>query len=190
MNEITIFLLLLQTFVYPELIYNLNYNAILVIITVQLFTVGSLVLAYFNQTIAAKWYFNIIFTVFMTLLIITHGWELRADYCYLIFTVTAIIFFDKKIHRLLLIICCYLFADNISDWNSMIVFSSMIICITLIISRFVSENESYQDELTKTLDTLQQEQAKIEVQNNTLEKVNKDLERFAYISSHNLSRWT
>lgn len=201
LNEITIFLLLLQSLVYPEVIYNLDFRGVVVMLIVQAFTVGPLILSFFNKTVAAKWYFNVVFTIFMTLLIITHGWELRADYCYLVFTVTAIIFFNSKFHRLLLIIlivCCYLFAvyytdnytaifaGNISEWNSMIVFSSMIICITLVISRFVSDNESYQNELTKTLDALQQKQAKIEIQNDSLEKVNKDLERFAYISSHNL----
>jgi signal transduction histidine kinase len=201
LNEITMFLLVLQLFVYPEIIYNLDYRGMVVMIIVQTFTVGPLILSYFKQTIAAKWYFNVVFTIFMTLLIITHGWELRADYCYLVFTVTAIIFFNNKLHRfllILLIVCCYLiavyytdnytaiFAGNVSGWNSIIVFSSMIVCITLVISRFVSENKSYQDELNKTLDTLQQEQVKIEVQNDSLEKVNKDLERFAYISSHNL----
>lgn len=43
-----------------------------------------------------------------------------------------------------------------------------------------------QKKLKTTLETLQQKQVKIEVQNKDLEDVNKDLERFTYISSHNL----
>lgn len=62
----------------------------------------------------------------------------------------------------------------------------MLFSTTIIIGRFVADNESYQNKLTNALDKLKEEQAKIEIQNKTLEKVNKDLERFAYISSHNL----
>lgn len=201
LNEITFILLFLEALIYPEFLYPVNFAAIAVILLIQFFTIGPLVLSYFNRTIAAKWYFNIVFMLFMTALIATHGWELRADYCYLIFTVTAIIFFKKTSHRTFLIISiivCYVFAiyyisnfpiffeDHVTTWNSSIVFLAMIFSITLIVSRFVADNESYQKDLTKALDSLQGEQAKIEIQNKTLASVNKDLERFAYISSHNL----
>lgn len=201
LNEITLILLLFQILTYPESVFHLRYVTIATTLGIQLFTVVPLILAYFNYTNAAKWYFNIIFTLAMTLFICLHGWELRGDYCYLVFIVTAIIFFKKISHRtflLILIICCYFFSvyytnnypalliQNVSDWNSLVIFLAMLFSTTIIIGRFVEDNESYQNKLTNALEALQKEQAKIEIQNKTLENVNKDLERFAYISSHNL----
>jgi light-regulated signal transduction histidine kinase (bacteriophytochrome) len=137
----------------------------------------------------------------MTVFICLHGWELRGDYCYLVFIVTAIIFFKKNSHRVFLlglIIICYFFSvyytnnypailkENVSDWNSPVIFLAMLFSTTIIIARFVADNESYQNKLTDALKALQKEQEKIEIQNKTLASVNKDLERFAYISSHNL----
>jgi signal transduction histidine kinase len=201
LNEITFVLLLFQILTYPEAIYHLHYIKIITIFGIQSFTIVPLILNNFNYTNAAKWYFNIIFTLAMTIFICLHGWELRGDYCYLVFTVTAILFFKKINHRvslLILIISCYFFSiyytnnypalliENVSTWNSLVIFLAMIFSITFVIARFVKDSESYQNNLTNALDALQQEQAKIEVQNKELEGVNKDLERFAYISSHNL----
>jgi signal transduction histidine kinase len=201
LNEITFILLLFQTLTYPESICNFRPIAIITTLCIQLFTLAPLILAYFNQTNAAKWYFNIIFTLAMTVFICLHGWELRGDYCYLVFIVTAIIFFKKNSHRVFLlglIIICYFFSvyytnnypailkENVSDWNSPVIFLAMLFSTTIIIARFVADNESYQNKLTDALKALQKEQEKIEIQNKTLASVNKDLERFAYISSHNL----
>lgn len=99
LNEITLILLLFQILTYPESVYNLLYITIATTLGIQFFTVIPLVLAYFNYTNAAKWYFNVIFTLAMTLFICLHGWELRGDYCYLVFIVTTIIFFKKLTHR-------------------------------------------------------------------------------------------
>lgn len=159
LNEITLVLLLFQTLTYPESFYYLQYTRIITIFSLQLFTVVPIVLAYFNYTNAAKWYFNVIFTLAMTVFICLHGWELRGDYCYLVFTVTAIIFFKKTSHRislLILIILCYFFSiyytnnypailiENVSDWNSLVIFLAMVFSTTLVIARFVMDNESYQ----------------------------------------------
>ena len=113
LNEITFVLLLFQMLTYIEAVYYLKYIQIVTIFGLQLFTIVPLVLNHFNYTNAAKWYFNVIFTLAMTAFICLHGWELRGDYCYLVFTVTTIIFFRKTSHRISLlglIICCYFFS--------------------------------------------------------------------------------
>jgi signal transduction histidine kinase len=201
LNQIVLVFLFLQGFLYFEFLFPLQYDVLIIIFIIQLLTGIPLILAYFNHTNAAKWYFNVVFLLLMTAIICTHGWALRADYSYLVFAVTAIFLFKKISHKIFLIaliIGCYFFtvyytnnypptfAENVSSWNSSILFLAMIFSIILIINGFVTDNQSYQDKLTKALEDLQKEQAKIEIQNKTLESINKDLERFAYISSHNL----
>ena len=150
LNEITFVLILFQILTYPEAFYNLEYIKIITIFSLQCFTILPIIFNYYNYTNAAKWYFNVIFTLAMTAFICLHGWELRGDYCYLVFTVTTIIFFKDTIHRLLLltlIISCYFFSiyytnnypailiENVSAWNSLVIFLAMIFSTTLVIAR-------------------------------------------------------
>lgn len=202
LNEIVMVLLFLQTFLYIEYILGLRPMRFAIIpIIVQLGTCIPLVLNYFNRPILAKWYFNIGMSTFMTLLIIAHGWELRADYAYLVFPITIIIFFHKNWQYLIqfsILIGLYLFAgfaldnyepflaERVQPYHSIIVYLAMLSSAAIIVGKFKNESNDYEIKIGHALKELQDKQTKIEEQNNALEQANEELERFAYISSHNL----
>lgn len=201
LNQITLALFFSEALVYPEFIISGNFKAIYIILTVQVFTVIPLILTYYNKTNIAKWFFNIAFTFIITGMICTHGWNLKADYTYLIFAITTILFFDKTWHQILMIsflIASYFFSKfyihnfpqpyegHVTIINSSVVFIGMIGATALVILKFRNESEQYEKSLQNAFKRLQEKQNEIEKQNNELEKINKELERFAYISSHNL----
>ena len=201
LNEIIFVLLIIQFFLYPEFLINFDLEPLIIVFVTQLFTVTPLVLSYYYKANLAKWYFNIIFPIVMTIVIITHGQALRADFCYFVFGITAILFFEKTWHRIFLfsiIVGCFLFsdyytnhypaifADNVSSWNSTLVFIAMLACIAIVIDRFVSENNSYETEQNNYLETLERQQTQIQRQNQDLVNANQDLERFASMASHDL----
>lgn len=202
LNEITVVLLLIQSLVYFDFLLGAQSIIYLwVPIVTQLATCLPLVLNYFNKTSAAKWYFNIGLSIFMTLLVISHGWELRADYAYLVFPITIVIFFDKVWEYLVqfgVLIGLYLFAHHcinnyepilshiVLPQHGIIIYVGMLSSAALIVGRFKNESFNYQQKISNNLEELQNKQIKIEEQNKALEVANTELERFAYISSHNL----
>lgn len=201
LNEIIMSLLLLQSLVYIEFFLQGEWRPMLVIFVVQLLTLVPLILSYFNKSKIAKWYFNLVYPFFMAGLIMTHGAELRADFSFLILAVTAILFFKKTFHRLLLfgvIIFCYFFSiyynnhypaifiDNVSSWNSSIIFIAMMACVAIIVGRFTKENEDYERKLSTLLEDLREEQEKVELRNTELARANEDLDKFASMASHDL----
>jgi signal transduction histidine kinase len=201
LNEIIMSLLLLQSLVYIEFFLQGEWRPMLIIFVVQLLTLVPLILSYFNKSKAAKWYFNLVYPFFMAGLIMTHGAELRADFSFLILAVTAILFFKKTFHRLLLfgvIIFCYffsiyynnhypaIFGDNVSSWNSSIIFIAMMACVAIIVGRFTKESEDYERKLSTLLEDLREEQEKVELRNTELARANEDLDKFASMASHDL----
>lgn len=201
LNEILISLLLLEFFIYIEFFVKLQLLPIIVIFTVQVVTVIPLVLAYFNKSNLSKWYFNLFFPLFMTALIMTHGPGLRADFSFLVFAITAILFFRSTIQRIFLfgfIIFCYFFSlyyinnypavllHHVTKLNSIIVFLAMLSCVAIIVGRFVKEGEDYERQLSTLLKNLREEQEKVELQNKELARANEDLDKFASMASHDL----
>ena len=201
LNEIIFSLIIVEFVLYPEFILKGDTVALLIVFTTQFFTLIPLILTYFNKPQIAKWYFNLVFTSFMTIMIMIHGQELRADFCYLIFGVTAILFFEKWWQRSLLyafIIFCYffslyytnhypaIFAHKVTPLNSSIVFLAILLCVAIIIGRFVRESHNYERRQNDFLKQLEEQQKQIQKQNHKLERANDDLERFAYMASHDL----
>lgn len=201
LNEITLLILIIETIVYVEFLIIGKWREILLIFFVQIITIIPLFFNYYQKRQAAKWYFSIVFMIAITLIIMAHGWELRADYCFLIFVLTSMLFFTKWINRVFLwtlIIVCYYFslyyttnypailAENVSFLTSSVSFLVVLITIIIIIFRFIGETENYEEELKKTLKELKKEEEITALQNKKLEQANVELERFAYISSHNL----
>lgn len=201
LNEITLVILLIEIAMYPEFLFTGKFLEVSVIFFIQIITVIPLLFNNFNRTETAKWYFNVVLTIAITAVIMAHGSELRGDFCFLVFAITAIIFFQKFTHRLFqytFIISCYFFsiyytnhypailAKNVSNWTSSAAFLATLISIIVIIYRFINDSEIYEKELKETLQDLKAEQKITAFQNERLAEANEELERFAYISSHNL----
>lgn len=203
LNEIVLTLIFLQSFIHLEILSkdSFEFTFILVTATVQFFTFIPVLLNYFKQPIAAKWYFNVGTPIFITLITMLYGKGLQAEFAYLVFPITIIIFFNKNwqyVIQFSILIGLYLFADyyvtnnesplayRVNYYNRIVVFIAMISSVAIIMWRFKKETGDYELQIEDAIATLQRNQSKIERQNKALEQANKELERFAYISSHNL----
>lgn len=201
LNQIILALLILQTLLYPDFLLQGNTTALIIIITIQFFTIIPLILNYFHKKNAARCYFNIVFVIFMTAIICSHGEALKADSSYLIFAITTILFFQKSIHRIFLfslIIAAYFFSiyytahypaifeAHVNFTTKTIMFLATLTCIVITINQFVNESFAYEKKLEVALKDIKSHQIEITKQNEALAQANQELERFAYISSHNL----
>ena len=202
LNEIVLVSIFLQSFIHVEIILKGTGLAFLAFTAmVQFFTAIPLICNYFNKPVLAKWYYNVGMSIFITFIVIMYGKGLRAEFSYLVFPITIILFFHKNWQYLIqfsILISLYLFADyyntnfesplahRVNFYNSLVVFIAMITSAAIIMWRFKNETSDYEEQLEDALSSLQDNQSKIEKQNQELEQANQELERFAYISSHNL----
>ncbi len=203
LNEIVMTLIFLQSFIHLEIITSDNHSFTFLLFTagVQFFTLIPVLLNYFNRPIAAKWYFNVGMPISITIITILYGKGLQAEFAYLVFPITIILFFHKNwqyIIQFAILIGLYLFADDyvmnnesplayrVNYYNRIVVFMAMISSVAIIMWRFKKDTGDYELQIEDAIATLQNNQSKIENQNKALEQANEELERFAYISSHNL----
>lgn len=201
LNEIVLALLFLQSFIHLEILSKGFSLFILFTLMVQFFTGLPVLLNYFNRPMAAKWYFNLGMPIFITAIAVLYGKGLQAEFAYLVYPITIIIFFHKKwqyIIQFSILIALFLFVDyyhdnyesplahRVSYYNRIVIYIGMISSVAIIMWRFKTEANDYEVQIEETLTKLQKNQSKIENQNKALEQANQELERFAYISSHNL----
>ena len=201
LNEITLLMVIIEASMYLEVLFFGKWLEVLFIFCAQLLTIIPLILNWAHKTAAAKWFFNIVFTIAIMLVIMTHGRGLRADYSFLVFAITSMLFFSKWSYRFFIwifIIACYYFslyytanypaflAKNVSFSTSSASFLGAFFTVIIIIFRFIVETENYETELNETFKKLKKEQEITATQNAKLEQANIDLGRFSYISSHNL----
>ena len=98
LNEIVMTLIFLQSFIHLEIITSDNHSFTFLLFTagVQFFTLIPVLLNYFNRPIAAKWYFNVGMPISITIITILYGKGLQAEFAYLVFPITIILFFHKN----------------------------------------------------------------------------------------------
>jgi len=203
LNEIVMVVIFLQSFIHLEILSNGkgSYIFMLVTATVQFFTLIPILFNYFKRPNMAKWYFNVGMPITIAIITMLYGKGLQAEFAFLVFPITIILFSQKTSHYILqftILIGLYLAADyyvanyesplayRVNYYNRIVVFIAMISSVATIMWRFKNETTEYELQIEKALSNLKKKKMKIENQNQELELANEELERFAYISSHNL----
>jgi signal transduction histidine kinase len=137
---------------------------------------------------------NILLPLVLLTLGILYGKEGGIEYNFMIFIMTALFFNQKAILKILFIIYNFslylylqfywtnyksIFADKTAEFSQEIGFLSTAIIIVFLLFFYENENENYDKENQKLLGSLEKNNA-------DLMNANKELERFAYIASHDL----
>lgn len=195
-------LLMSQAFIFGEFL-ALGIGALLVLISVL-----PLYFNYNGKINAAIWTFVVYSPISLVILIVLYGKEITTPYSFIIFTIHLIIFLSKFWHRVaytILVLGLSYFAFyyvnhfesplarefNIVEKNC--VFVSVVIFLILVLKNY---SDLVQKTLKEVADLLNQQKISnqkmvykkgiIEQQNKQLQLANEELEKFAYIASHDL----
>jgi signal transduction histidine kinase len=165
-----------------------------ILLPIFLFFIGELLLSYYRLHSAARYAANIILPLLLTMVLLLYGPSVGAGYTLFVFITTAIIFHQKWAVRIALIVFIILLftgssiallsispplADRVDPLDSIITFIGTSLAVSLMITYFFHENQKYEEEQALLMKSLKSSNA-------ALQKANIELERFAYIASHDL----
>lgn len=165
-----------------------------VLLPILLFFIGELLLSYFTLHHAARYAANIVLPLLLTAVLLLYGPSIGAGYTLFVFITTAIIFHQKWTVRIALVVFILLLftgssiallsinpplAARIDPLDSIITFIGTSLAVSLMITYFFHENQKYEEEQAQLMKSLK-------TSNAALQKANIELERFAYIASHDL----
>lgn len=165
-----------------------------VLLFIFLFFVGELLLAYLKYHKAARFAANILLPLLMTTVLLLYGHSVGAGYTLFVFITTSIIFHEDWNTRIFLVIFIILLflgsslallhytpplEERIDPFDSIITFIGTSVAVSLMITYFLNQNMKYEAEQAKLM-------ASVQRSNSALQKANAELERFAYIASHDL----
>ncbi|MCI5093348.1 ATP-binding protein [Phaeodactylibacter sp.] len=165
-----------------------------VLIPILMFFVGELVLSYLKLHNLARYAANIVLPLLLTAVLLLYGPSIGGGYTLFVFITTAIIFHKKWTVRIALIVFILLLftgssiallsispplADRVDPLDSIITFIGTSLAVSLMITYFFHENQKYEAEQAQLMKSLK-------ASNAALQKANIELERFAYIASHDL----
>lgn len=186
--------LLIQFFLFLRELLTADLIGITITVSFILFGILLLVTHYFKGLNVAAPIFNVLYSTVMGGYLITVGKGDGIEYSFFIFMASSVIF-QKKIFTkfLLFIYCIFLFvaANFYLEYNEpflvrpkeqideIAVFITAAICFFCIIYIFNRELERYYNQSKNLVVSLKQ-------QNDTLTQLNDELERFAFIASHDL----
>lgn len=165
-----------------------------VLLPIFLFFIAELLLSNFHLHNAARYGANIVLPVLLTIVLLLYGPSIGAGYTLFVFITTAIIFHQKWTVRIALIVFIILLftgssiallsinpplAARVDPLDSIITFIGTSLAVSLMITYFFHENQKYEEEQAQLMKSLK-------TSNAALQKANIELERFAYIASHDL----
>lgn len=193
-NYLTLLLLSVQCYLISREVISGDQVGILINSVAWCFTFVMLVLSYFRHFQLSIIYFNVLYPIIICGASMAMGEFDGLNYIFYIFIVTAIIFPKKNWIRVTLILyniglflmTSYLLEHyplgfeiphNDSDENNFFIIG--VISISVIVIFFYLEVLKYEERALKFMNSLKEN-------NNQLLKLNKELERFTYIASHDL----
>ncbi len=140
-------------------------------------------------------------TLMYGLLNLVYGKMIPGDAGFILYVILYIILFqDKKIKIIGMICISFLYVSPLyflQDYQNMLYqelpvaayYLQLFIvtfCLFLTINFFLNDLNKYEKHTDELLDSLQESNADLKVKQNIIESQNKDLERFAYVASHDL----
>ncbi|MFK7934429.1 MAG: ATP-binding protein [Saprospiraceae bacterium] len=159
-----------------------------------IFLVSILYANYLKKHLLAQRLYTLIFPIVVSAVIITYGDDIRLEYSYLIFILTAIIFFNTSNVKWLLFIYygilygisqyyVYFYKspleEDIEDVEKYVIFILISLVVGLVINSYVKFNLNYEKNNKELVNRLQ-------LQNKELNIAYSELEKFSYIASHDL----
>ncbi|MBV6653158.1 MAG: hypothetical protein KI786_05350 [Mameliella sp.] len=165
-----------------------------ILLPIFLFFVTELFLSHFRFHTFARYTTNILLPLLLTTVLLLYGPESGTGYTLFVFITTAIIFhkdWTTRIALITFIIILYSgssiallyfdppFAHKNDPFDNIITFLGTSVAVSLMITYFFHENQKYETEQSQLLDSLKSS-------NTALKSANTELERFAYITSHDL----
>jgi signal transduction histidine kinase len=194
LNQLAFPVWVLQTIVCIQNIIRHEYLQFGMGIFIITTTAAILFFNHLKKYFCARIILNLFYPIVIFILQMTYGTAFRVQFAYIVIMLTSVIFHREKWVRYVLIswsMLLYflgeyytsvyppLFSLSFTPFDMHIVFICSVLCIYLISEMYVSENEKKEEYLTQTLTSLN---IKVE----ELNLANKELERFAYIASHDL----
>ena len=160
---------------------------------------------YFNT---AKSYFITIFILLMTIMVMLMGRNLGAEFGFFTSVIMTLTFFDNRKSRGIFFIATIIgyaisqyyiayydspLASSLTSASFHFMFFANGICTVLMTKAFVNQNEAFSKQTLVLLNDLKEKNKSLETQqthianqNKKLESTNKELERFAFVASHDL----
>jgi signal transduction histidine kinase len=193
-NQSLTIALLAQVLLLVSNLLNSNPEGYLPGISVISLILALLYLNYRDKFQITQLIINILLPLVLLTLGILYGKEGGVEYNFMIFIMTALFFNQKVILKFFFIIYNFslylylqfywtnyksIFADKTAEFSQEIGFFSTAIIIVFLLFFYENENENYDQKNQKLLGSL-------EKNNSDLINANKELERFAYIASHDL----
>ena len=196
LNRLVFPVMILQGIVHIMNIINCNMVQVIAGFLILTASSAIFVFNYLDKHFYAKLCLNFIYPIIIFSLAICYGAAFRVQFAYMLIILTTVIFHRENalILRIFLIswsIFFYfmgeyycgiyppIFTLTFSAIDIHVIFLCSVIAIIIIISMYMVENEQYEQTSEKYIAT-------ITLKNKELNLANKELERFAYIASHDL----
>lgn len=207
-NSIMAVSLLMQLLlVFQSLLFQ-EWDSLLVGVVLFVVNISPLYFNFIGRTKTATWIFCLYAPLIFTIIIVLFGKEIANEYSFLIFTIHIIIFFrkpwDRIIYFIYLVIVIGLsyyysanyespFAREFNFFEKNAIFIFVVVFIFLILKIYtdlvdetLSKVNVVLDEQKEVNEELHKNKTTIERQNKELQLANEELEKFAYIASHDL----
>lgn len=208
LNEICIWIILLEFINYILALLANDPSAIIGFFSVQVVIAIPLVFNYFYKTEASKWFLLMLGTLVISFMVILFGKGFNQDYSYFFVSVLIIILLPNFTHRVIhlgFVFALYLatkfyleyYPPLMIDPNGQLASTStfifMLVLSAILLWCFVRISKNIETQFKISLSAIQKQNQAIEInqfqiqqQNQSLEQVNQELERFTFLVSNDL----